>query len=144
MLAEEINVLKNRGSIAEALLAEHDAIEQMLQALREAVVAGADHVECIEILNTSVEFCAAHFADEEEFMQRNGHGFLKSHAHAHRELMRKFTNVIRRASTDGLSLAILDEVDLLCDFHEHVRTYDQGSAFVPASLRPCTDGLGKG
>jgi hemerythrin-like metal-binding protein len=122
--ADDIRTLKDRGCAVEALQGEHDAIELILTSLGDAVLSGAEQAEIIEILNASIDFCVAHFADEEEFMRKGGHAQLDAHVAAHRHLVAKFVAARQSASGDGLSLATLDAMDLLHEFHEHVRTYD--------------------
>src|ERR1017187_5076686 len=85
--AEGIHFLNNRGCAFEALEAEHDAIDLVLQNLTEAVLSDANRAEVIEILNTSIDLCATHFADEEEFMLKNGCAHLDTHAAAHKQLL---------------------------------------------------------
>ena len=80
--------------------------------------------EIIEILNLAIEFCTTHFADEEEFMRNNRDGHVRTHATAHKHLLAKFVAVRRSLSKEGLSLALLDAVDLLHGFREHVKSYD--------------------
>jgi hemerythrin-like metal-binding protein len=132
-LAEDIHTLKNRGSTIEALRVEHDAIEAVLRSLWQAVLACKSRVEVIEILNIAIDFCATHFADEEEFMRKSGCSHLEVHAAAHKHLLAKIVAARRSASGEGLSLAVLDAADLLHDFHEHVKTYDRHHAETLAS-----------
>ena len=61
--AEDIRTLRNRGFAVEVLKVAHDTIELILQSLGEAVLSGGSRAEVIEILNTSIDFCATHFAD---------------------------------------------------------------------------------
>jgi hemerythrin len=125
-----INTLKNRGCATDAMEAEHDAIELSLQHLIDAVLSGVCRAEVIEILNTSIDFCATHFADEEACMRNNGDVHVDAHGAAHKRLLAKFVAARRCASGDGLALAALDEVDLLYAFHEHVKLWDKSSATV--------------
>jgi hemerythrin-like metal-binding protein len=122
--ADDIRGLKDRGCAVEALQVEHDAIELILNHLSEAVVCGAYRAEVIEILNASIDFCGTHFADEEGFMHKSGYAHLDAHILAHRHLLGKFVAARRSASGEGLPFVTLDAVDLLQQFHEHVRTYD--------------------
>jgi hemerythrin len=57
-------------------------------------------------------------------MRKSGYAHLDAHILAHRHLLGKFVAARRSASGDGLPLATLDAVDLLHQFHEHVKTYD--------------------
>jgi hemerythrin-like metal-binding protein len=122
--ADDIRSLKDRGCAVEALQVEHDAIELILNLLGEAVLCGASRAEVIEILNASVDFCGTHFADEEGAMRESGYAHLDAHILAHRHLLGKFVAARRSASGEGLPVATLDAVDLLHQFHEHVKTFD--------------------
>lgn len=130
-LAEDVRTLKNRGCAVEAMEVEHDAIELILQSLHVAVLSAANRAEVIEILNTSIDFCATHFAEEEGFMRKSGHAHLDAHVAAHKDLLAKFVDARRCASGEGLPLATLDTLELLHDFHEHVETYDRSTAHMP-------------
>lgn len=121
---DDIRTLKDRGCAVEALQVEHDAIELILDCLGGAVLCGASRAEVIEILNASVDFCGTHFQDEEDFMRSSGYAHLDAHILAHKGLLARFVAARRSASGDGLPLATLDAVDLLHQFHEHVKTYD--------------------
>ena len=123
--AEEIDSLKKRCCESEAADAEHDAIEMMLHDLSVAVVTGASRAEVIELLNTSIDFCATHFADEETFMRKCGRANVDAHSAAHRRLLAKFVRARRGASGEGLSLSALNELDLLHAFHRHVAMWDK-------------------
>jgi hemerythrin-like metal-binding protein len=124
--AEDIDALKTRGRASEALDAEHGAIELVLHNLTEAVLSGSSRAEVIEILDTCIAFCATHFADEEGFMRASGNVHLDAHATAHKGLTAQFVRARRCATGEGLSVATLDEVDLLHALHTHVSTWDRG------------------
>lgn len=122
-LTEYVHSLNNHWT-KEALEAEHDAIEAVLQSLWKAVISGAGCAEIREILSAAVDLCATHFADEEEVMKRAGRGAdMEPHVAAHKQLLAKIV-AARRAAGEGMSLAVLDAADLLDNFHEHVSTYD--------------------
>ena len=129
---DDIRALKDRGCAVEALQVEHDAIELILDCLGGAVLCGASRAEVIEILNASVDFCGTHFRDEEDYMRSIGYAYLDTHILAHKGLLAKFVAARRSASGEGLPLATLDAVDLLYQFHEHVKTYD--AAVYPSLL----------
>jgi hemerythrin-like metal-binding protein len=128
--AEEIRQLKGSGREAEALEAEHEALDQMLGALHQSVVSGASRAECIDILDSVIDFCASHFRTEETLMGHLSPAQFHAHAEAHKEILANMVKVRRRAVGTGLTLAGMDTVDLLHDFHEHVRTYDRRAAII--------------
>jgi len=112
----------------EALEAEHEAIEAILQSLWKAVIAGADGVEVDEILNAAVDLCSTHFADEEEVMRRAGCLNMEPHIADHRRILAKIIAARQAAAGEGMPMAVLDATDLLDEFHNHVTTYDAALA----------------
>lgn len=127
---EDIDTPNNRGSQSKALEAKLGAIELSLQSLADAVLSGANRAEVIKILNTSIDFCAAHLADEEGLMPKGGHAGVNAHCAANKGLLAGFVSARRSASGEGLSMATLDTVDLLHAFHNHVRVWDRSTATV--------------
>src|ERR1700760_193193 len=115
--AEEIRQLRDTGREAEALEAEHDVLDQMLGALHRSVVSGGSRAECIDILDSVIDFCASHFRTEEALMGNLSPAQFNAHAAAHKELLTNMVKVRRRAVGSGLTLAGMDTVDLLHDFH---------------------------
>jgi hemerythrin-like metal-binding protein len=130
---EYVHSLSNRWT-TEALEAEHEAIEAILQSLWKAVISGAACAEIREILSAAVDLCTTHFADEEEVMRRGNHEGLDAHIAAHKQLLGKIVAARGAAAGEGMSLAVLDATDLLDSFHEHVSTYDAALALAPIRL----------
>jgi hemerythrin len=129
-LAKHVHTLRGQGCASEALEAEHDGIRLLLQGLKEAIVGGARSAEIVELLNISIDFCAIHVANEKGFMQNRDYAGWDAHVAAHKQLLAKFVGARRRASGGGLSFAMLDAIDSLHAFHEHVTIWDL-SATVP-------------
>jgi hemerythrin-like metal-binding protein len=132
-IAKHIDTLKTRGCMAEALKAEHEAIEMALQSLEAAVVSGASRAEVIDVMNAVIAFCAVHFEDEESLMRRSSYGRLRAHSAAHKKLLAKFVTARQGASGEGLSIATLDHLDLLHSFHGHVSVWDRQVPSTPTS-----------
>ena len=129
-LAKDVHTLRGQGCASKALEAEHAGIELLLRGLKEAIVGGASRAEIIDLLDTSIDFCAIHVANEKGFMEKSGYTGWDAHVAAHKHLLAKFVAARRHASGEGLSLATLDAIDSLHAFHEHVMTWDL-SATVP-------------
>jgi hemerythrin len=127
-LVNDIHTLKGQGCGSDALEAEHAGIELLLQGLKEAIVGGASRAEIIELLDTSIDFCAIHVANEKGFVQKSGYTGWDAHVAAHKHLLAMFVAARRRASGEGLSLATLDTIDSLHAFHQHVMTCNIGAA----------------
>ena len=131
-LTKDIRSLKDRGCVPEAITFEQEAIEGILQSLWQAVIHGTGRVEVIEILNTSIDFCATLLADEKECIHTSGTADLDVHAAAHKDLLTKLVAARRSASGEGLSLAVLDATELLYDFQEDLKTHNQLYAVKPS------------
>jgi hemerythrin len=130
-LAKEVHTLKSRGCVSEAMEVEHEAIKLVQQRLKEFIVCGASRAEVIELLNTSIAFCASHITHEEGFMRQTGCARMNAHVAAHKKLLTKVVGARRSASGEGLSLATLNAIDSLRAFHRHVRTWDLAAAVAP-------------
>lgn len=116
---------KSRGCSNEAPQFEHDTIESLLESLWKAVVSGASCTEVIEILNTAIDLCTTHLTGEEKIMRQSSHADVDGHVAAHIRLLTNLVAVRRSASGKGLSLAVLDALDLLDDIQKHEDRYDR-------------------
>ena len=115
----------------EAIKDAHDAIEQLLKDLETSIVHGASRHTILEILDASVAFRRARFADEEALMWESGHPSFEAHAAAHKHLLAEFESAQRLGqSWEGLPLATIDAVKLLHVLHQHVGAYDRSSEGV--------------
>ena len=126
--AKQIDTLKNHDRLAEALTAEHEAIEVALQSLEAAVTSGATRAEVVDVMNVVIAFCTVHFADEESLMRSSGYRRLSAHVAAHKRLLAKFVTARHSAACEDISLATLDHLDLLHAFHNHVTVWDRRMA----------------
>lgn len=122
--ARIIKTLTDGGSIAAALRTEHSAIEEGLQTLGEAVLAGAEQDVVIGIVAKVEDFCVAHFAHEEQMLRDSGYVDVEPHAAAHGELLRVL-HAAHVALGEGQLEATLDVADLLNAFHDHVAQFDR-------------------
>jgi hemerythrin-like metal-binding protein len=125
--ASTIQEFADCGAAADALEAEHDAIEMAVRALQKAVVSGASGGELLEIVTLCIHFCKAHFTNEERFMRDHEYPRLKAHRAAHQEVLEKLEQIRRCALGEEIAAAALDTADLLDDFEEHVRTFDSAA-----------------
>ena len=125
-----IQALSDCGAITAALKAEHYAIEDALQTLDGAILAGADKENLAQIMDIVLDFCAQHFSGEEKQFSGQGYFGADAHARAHEKLLSKFQEA-RTAILSGKIEGTLDAADLLNAFHTHVARFDRPAhAFV--------------
>lgn len=97
--SKTINLLAECGETSAALEAEHAAIQSALEALGDAMLAGAPLETLANHMGSVIDFCVTHFEDEEEFLRRNGDDEL--HASAHNEMLSGFRAVRNSIRGDG-------------------------------------------
>lgn len=119
-----IKALTDCDAVTSALMAEHYAIEDALQALDGAVLAGATAETLAQIMDVVVDFCVNHFASEEQEFRDHGIVGADLHARAHRALLRRF-RAARVAVREGRIEGTLDAGDLLNAFHNHIGRFDR-------------------
>jgi len=121
---KRIRTLSDCGAHDAALRAEHCAIEDALDTLDEAAIAGAGAEHLRAILDNVIEFMEAHFQDEEQFFAGIEYSAAGAHVRAHAAMLKRL-----RAARDGMprqdSAANLDVSSLIMRFHDHVATYDR-------------------
>jgi hemerythrin-like metal-binding protein len=122
--ARAIKALSECGAITAALDTEHDAIENALLALGDAMLAGASPEVLTQIMDMVVDFCTAHFQSEEQAFREDGYVDLEVHAADHKRLLREL-RASRAAISDGQIEATIDASVLLNCFLSHVATFDQ-------------------
>jgi hemerythrin-like metal-binding protein len=122
--ARIIKALTECDAVTSALMAEHYAIEDALQALDGAVLAGATRETLTRIMDVVVDFCVAHFSSEEQEFRDHGYADVESHARAHKALLKRF-RAARVAVSKGEMAGTLDAVDLLNTFHNHIAIFDK-------------------
>ena len=124
---QAIDALAECGALNAALETEHHAIECLLNVFRDAVLAGANSSVIIRILDMVIDFFSAHFRHEEAFFRDHGYREIERHVAAHELFQTKLRNIRAGVEDEGTALAVLDGVDLLHDFLEHVGKYDSAA-----------------
>lgn len=133
---QAIEVLAECGALNAALETEHHAIECLLNVFRDAVLAGANSSVITCILDMVMDFFAAHFRHEEAFFRDHGYAGIGQHIAAHQRFQTKLRNLRSGIEDEGTSLAVLDGVDLLHDFLEHIEKYDS-AVYEQIAKRAC-------
>jgi hemerythrin-like metal-binding protein len=119
-----IRALTDCGANMAALQAEHSAIEDGLDTLDQAVLAGAPPEQLTRIVDIIIHFHEAHFSNEEEAFRDSGYPALDTHVKAHAIMLQKL-RAARSAISEGQPEASLDVSDLLNTFHDHVAILDR-------------------
>jgi hemerythrin len=141
--ARTIKALTECGATTSALKAEHYAIEDALQTLDAALLAGARPESLAQIMDIVVDFCAAHFASEEDEFSKHGYAGAAGHKRAHDKLLKRFRaarEAVSNGEGKGTLNAALDAAELLNAFHDHVSRFDR--AAVAHLLQPPTTAEG--
>jgi hemerythrin len=123
-----IRALTDEGAVMAALKTEHQAIEDALQSLDDAVSAGATPLVLTGIVDVVAEFCASHFAQEELAFRDSSYAGKEAHACAHQMLLGRVRET-RREITEERPEAALGARDLLGYVNRHIADFD-GPAYV--------------
>jgi hemerythrin len=103
---------------------EHDAIENGLLALADAMHAGASPDVLTKIMDMVVELCKAHFQSEELALLDNVDADMDLHARDHKRLLKEL-RAARTAIREGqIDASIVGWVLLDC-FHKHAASFDR-------------------
>jgi hemerythrin len=103
---------------------EHQALVALINALHDAMSAGAGRADVVEGMSQIHALVAAHFAREEAFMREARYMAYAEHKEDHELLLDALSDMIDRVGRDGE----YDEEGLSADmqfwFCEHFRTHD--------------------
>jgi hemerythrin len=119
-----ISALTECSAASGAIQAEHFAIEQALNTLNQAMLAGASPEQLTQIVDIAVDFHEAHFANEEQSFADCDYEGQDAHVRDHEKMLERLRAARREISTGKIE-AILNVSDLLYAFHNHVAAYDR-------------------
>ncbi|MGD1070690.1 MAG: hemerythrin family protein [Bryobacteraceae bacterium] len=119
-----IQELTDSGAVTAALKTEHQAIEDALQSLDNAISAGAIPPVLTGIIDVVVDFCTSHFDKEELAFRDSGYAGTDAHERAHQLLLGRI-RAARLAIGEGQPGAALGARDLLNHIHEHIADFDR-------------------
>jgi hemerythrin len=122
--ARTIKALIDCGALSAALHLEHQAIENSLQALSDALFAGAPTETLTEIIDIVLDFCVAHFQSEEREFRDHVYAGAAAHSIAHEKMLGALRDV-RTAISEGHIDATLEAGELINGFHYHVSHFDR-------------------
>ncbi|HSN51318.1 MAG TPA: bacteriohemerythrin [Woeseiaceae bacterium] len=108
----------------EEIDSEHRALVALINALHDAMSAGAGRADIVEGMSQIHALVAAHFAREEAFMREARYMAYAEHKEDHEVLLDALCDMIDRVGSDGE----YDETGLSADlqywFAEHFSTHD--------------------
>ncbi len=108
------------GASSRALRAEHDAVDRMLDMLKDAVLSGAGGEVIFPILDRLAALAETHVIGERKLLVGGSGASTAAHAAAHRQLLERVRSARRLARGEDLVLATMDAVDILHDFNAHI------------------------
>ena len=103
---------------------EHRALVALINALHDAMSAGAGRADVIDGISQIHALVAAHFAREEAFMRELRYMAYAEHKEDHEVLLDDLGDMIERARCDGDYDDARLSADLQYWFSEHFRTHD--------------------
>ena len=103
---------------------EHRELVAMINALHDAIGAGAGRDECINALGEIFSQISAHFALEEKFMRESRYMAYAEHKEDHEILLDDLRDIMDQVEDDGSYNEKRLSKDLSFWFSEHFRTHD--------------------
>ena len=108
----------------EEIDSEHRALVALINALHEAMSAGAGRADIIEGISQIHMLVAAHFAREEAFMRDTRYMAYAEHKEDHEVLLDDLAEIMGQVGSDGEYEEARLSDDLQYWFSEHFRTHD--------------------
>src|SRR5690606_28040353 len=108
----------------EAVDHEHRELIDLINALHERLVAGADVPDATAVLGEILRAISAHFALEEKFMREHRYDQFAAHKEAHEALLEEIRDIMDgyEADREGASRQLSQRLDDW--FTLHFRTHD--------------------
>jgi len=103
---------------------EHWSLVALINALHDAMSAGAGRADVVEGISQIQELVAAHFAREEAFMREARYMAYAEHKEDHEVLLDDLRDMIDQVGRDGEYDEARLSADLQYWFAEHFRTHD--------------------
>jgi hemerythrin len=108
----------------ETIDSEHRALVALINALHEAMSAGAGRADIVEGLSQIYALVASHFAREEAFMRDTRYMAYAEHKEDHEVLLDDLQEILDQVGSDGQYEEARLSEDLQYWFSEHFRTHD--------------------
>ena len=116
---------------------EHRALVALINALHEAMSAGAGRADIIEGISEIYALVSAHFAREEAFMRETRYMAYAEHKEDHEVLLDDLRDIIDEVGRNGEYQEARLSADLQYWFAEHFRSHDARlHQHSPADERP--------
>ena len=108
----------------EEIDSEHRALVALINALHDAMSAGAGRADVVEGISGIYTLVAAHFAREEAFMRETRYMAYAEHKEDHEVLLDDLREILDRVRAGGEYAEARLSADLQYWFSEHFRTHD--------------------
>lgn len=103
---------------------EHRALVALINALHDAMSAGAGRADIVEGISQIYSLVSAHFAREEAFMRETRYMAYAEHKEDHEVLLDDLRDILDEVRRNGEYEEARLSADLQYWFAEHFRTYD--------------------
>ena len=103
---------------------EHRDLVALINALHEAMLAGAGRADVVEGISEIYALVSAHFAREEAFMRDTRYLAFAEHKEDHEVLLDDLREIIEQVRAGGGYAEARLSADLQYWFSEHFRTHD--------------------
>jgi hemerythrin len=108
----------------EEIDSEHRALVALINALHDAMSAGAGRADVVEGISEIYTLVATHFAQEETFMRETRYMAYAEHKEDHEVLLDDLREILDEVGSGGEYLEERLSADLQYWFSEHFRTHD--------------------
>jgi hemerythrin len=112
---------------------EHRDLVALINALHEAMLAGAGRADILEGISQIYTLVSAHFEREEAFMRESRYMAYAEHKEDHEVLLDDLREIIEQVRSGGGYAEARLSADLQYWFSEHFRTHDARLHQHPAS-----------
>jgi hemerythrin len=103
---------------------EHRALVALINALHDAMSAGAGRAHIVEGIAEIYELVSQHFAREEAYMRQTRYMAYAEHKEDHEVLLDDLNEILEQVGADGQYEEARLSADLQYWFSEHFRTHD--------------------
>lgn len=121
----------------EAVDSEHRALVALINALHDAMSAGAGRAHVVEGISEILTLVSEHFAREEAYMRETRYMAYAEHKEDHEVLLDDLQEILEQVGSDGEYQEARLSADLQYWFSEHFRTHDARlHRHEPTEVRP--------
>ena len=121
----------------EAVDSEHRDLVALINALHDAMSAGAGRAHVVDGISAIYTLVSRHFAHEEAYMRQTRYMAYAEHKEDHEVLLDDLQEILEQVGSDGEYQEARLSADLQYWFSEHFRTHDARlHSHAPTEERP--------